>query len=59
MNYLCVRMKKTIHLEAMDPIEIYGVGNKILTEFCSYFPHLKVTARGTELILEGRESDIS
>ena len=52
-------MKKTIQLEAMDPIEIYGVGNKILTEFCSYFPHLKVTARGTELILEGRESDIS
>ena len=52
-------MKKTIHLEAMDPIEIYGVGNKILTEFCSYFPHLKVTARGTELILEGTESDIS
>ena len=52
-------MKKTIQLEAMDPIEIYGVGNKILIEFCSYFPHLKVTARGTELILEGRESDIA
>ena len=52
-------MKKTIHLEAMDPVEIYGVGNKILTEFCSYFPHLKVTARGTELILEGQESDIA
>ena len=52
-------MKKTITLEAMDPIEIYGVGNKILTEFCSYFPHLKVVARGNELILEGRESDIA
>ena len=52
-------MKKTIHLEAIDPIEIYGVGNKILLEFCSYFPHLKVTARGTELILDGRESDIA
>lgn len=52
-------MKKTIQLEAMDPIEIYGAQNKILTEFCSYFPHLKVTARGTELILEGQESDIS
>ncbi len=52
-------MKKTIKLEAMDPIEIYGVGNKILTEFCSYFPHLKVVARGNELILEGRESDIA
>ncbi len=52
-------MKKTITLEAIDPIEIYGVGNKILTEFCSYFPHLKVVARGNELILEGRESDIA
>ena len=52
-------MKKTIKLEAIDPIEIYGAGNKILTEFCSYFPHLKVVARGDELILEGRESDIA
>ena len=52
-------MKKTIKLEAIDPIEIYGAGNKILTEFCSYFPHLKVVARGNELILEGRESDIA
>ena len=52
-------MKKTITLEAIDPIELYGAGNKILTEFCSYFPHLKVVARGTELILEGRESDIA
>ena len=52
-------MKKTIQLEAIDPIEIYGVGNKILTEFCTYFPHLKVVARGNELILEGRESDIA
>ncbi len=52
-------MKKTITLEAIDPIEIYGVGNKILTEFCSFFPHLKVVARGNELILEGCESDIA
>ena len=52
-------MKKTIHLEAMDPIEIFGVGNKILTEFCSYFPHLKVVSRGNELMLEGHESDIA
>ncbi len=51
-------MKKTIQLEAIDPIEIYGAGNRILTEFCSYFPKLKVTARGHELILDGREEDI-
>ena len=35
-------MKKTVTLEAIDPIEIYGVGNKILTEFCSYFPEFQV-----------------
>ncbi len=52
-------MKKTIHLEAIDPIEIYGAGNRILLEFCSYFPKLKVTARGHELILEGHEEDIA
>lgn len=52
-------MKKTIKLEGITPIEIYGVGNKILMEFCSFFPHLKVTARGDELILDGRESDIA
>ena len=33
-------MKRTIKLEAIDPIEIYGVGNRILEEFCTYFPGL-------------------
>lgn len=42
----------------MDPIEIYGAGNKILKEFCTYFPSLKVIARGTDIILDGKESDI-
>ena len=31
-------MRKTIKLEAIDPIEIFGAGNKILEEFCSYYP---------------------
>ena len=51
-------MKKTITLEAMDPIEIFGGGNKILEEFCTYFPGLKVVARGNELIVEGKSSQI-
>lgn len=51
-------MKKTIVLEAIDPIEIYGPGNRILEEFCSYFPTLKVVARGNELILDGKPSQI-
>ena len=51
-------MKKTIKLENIDPIEIYGAGNKILSEFCTYFPELRVVARGDDIILEGKESRI-
>ena len=52
-------MKQTITLEHIDPVEIYGASNKILTEFCTYFPKLKVTARGNQLILDGSETDIA
>lgn len=51
-------MKKTIRLEAIDPIEIYGAENRILTEFRSHFPDLKVAARGTDIILDGSGKDI-
>ena len=50
--------RKTIHLEAIDPIEIYGAANKNLEALCSYFPELKVIARGFDIILDGKESDI-
>ncbi len=51
-------MKKTIKLEAIDPVDLYGAGNKILEAFCSYFPSLKVVARGTEIILDGKDAQI-
>ena len=51
-------MKKTITLEAIDPIEIYGAGNKILNEFCCYFPGRTVIARGNQIFLDGSESQI-
>ena len=51
-------MRKTIKLEAIDPIEIFGAGNRILEEFCSYYPELKVVARGDEIILDGGETRI-
>ncbi len=51
-------MKKTIKLEAVDPIAIYGAGNRILEEFCTYYPNLKVVARGDEIILEGKETEM-
>jgi len=52
-----MKNRKTILLESIDPIEIYGAGNKILEALCSYFPNLKVAARGNEIILEGEEQD--
>lgn len=51
-------MKKNIELEAMDPIEIYGVANRNLEALCNYFPNLKVVARGSTLILDGKEADV-
>ena len=51
-------MKKTISIENMDPVEIYGVGNKIFEEFCTYFPTIRAVARGSEVIIEGKEKDL-
>lgn len=51
-------MKKTVRLEAVDPVKLYGAGNKILEEFCSYFPTLKVIARGDEIILDGKDEQV-
>ena len=51
-------MKKTITLDAIDPIEIYGPANRLLGALCAYFPKLKVVARGNELLLDGMQDDI-
>ncbi|MBP3563055.1 MAG: PhoH family protein [Bacteroidales bacterium] len=51
--------RQSIRLEAIDPVEIYGPGNRNLEALCSYFPQLKVVARGNELILDGKEEDVT
>lgn len=50
-------MKTTVKLENIDPVEIYGAGNRVLEALCGWFPQLKVVARGEEIMLEGSESD--
>ncbi len=50
--------RQSIKLEAIDPVEIYGPGNRNLEALCSYFPDLKVAARGNEVILDGKETDV-
>ena len=51
-------IKETIRLEAIDPIEIYGAANRNLEALCSYFPELKVAARGNDIFLEGSKEDV-
>lgn len=51
-------MKSTITLEAIDPVDIYGPGNRILEALSSYYPSMKIVARGSDIILEGKEEDI-
>ena len=52
-------MKQKITLEeGLPPVSVFGIGNKLLEEFCTYFPGLKVVARGNELILDGKTSQI-
>ena len=51
-------VKETIRLEAIDPIEIYGAANRNLEALCSYFPNLKVAARGNEIHLDGSQDEI-
>lgn len=52
------RTRQTLALEAIDPVEIFGPGNRILEALCSYYPDLKVVARGNEVILDGTQQDI-
>ena len=51
--------RKIIRLEAIDPIEIYGAANRNLESLCSYYPELKVVARGEEIILDGKTNEKS
>lgn len=51
-------MKKTVKLENTDPVEIYGAGNRVLEALCSYYPNLKVVARGDEIFLDGKDADV-
>lgn len=50
--------RKTIKLNTKDPVEILGPGNRILNEFCSYYPGLKVTDKGLDIVLEGEADQI-
>lgn len=51
--------EKKLSLKEIDPIEIYGINNRLLDRIRQYFPKLKIVARGSEITLAGTDKDIS
>ncbi|MCQ2158761.1 MAG: PhoH family protein [Bacteroidales bacterium] len=51
-------MKKTITIDEFEPVEIYGAGNRILQEFCNFYPNVKTVARGNEILLDGKAEEV-
>ncbi len=50
--------EKTILLNNVNPVELYGVNDTTLDQIRKYFPTLKIIARGLELKLQGEENQI-
>ena len=56
--YLNFMIEKRISIGNIDPIDFYGVNNSKFNLLKEYFPKLKITARGDELIIQGEIGDI-
>jgi phosphate starvation-inducible PhoH-like protein len=39
-------IEKTVYLEGIDPLDLWGVNNSMYEKIKSYFPKLKLIARG-------------
>lgn len=51
-------IEQRISIGNIDPIDFYGVNNTKFNLLKDYFPKLKITARGDEIIIQGEENDI-
>lgn len=51
-------IEKRISVGNIDPIDFYGINNSKFNLLKEYFPKLKITARGDELIIQGEIGDI-
>lgn len=52
-------IEKRISIGSIDPIDFYGINNAKFITLKEFFPKLKITARGDEIIIQGEESDIN
>ena len=51
-------IEKTIYLEGVDPVSIYGINNNFFQKIVSLFPKIKIIARGHEIKAIGESSEI-
>jgi phosphate starvation-inducible PhoH-like protein len=51
-------IEKTIYLEGVEPVTIYGVNNTNLDKIKSLFPKIRIIARGNEIKAIGESSEI-
>ena len=51
-------IEKVIFLEGIDPVELYGTNNFLYEKIKSFFPKLKLVARGEEIRVMGEASEI-
>ena len=51
-------MEKIIHLEEIDPVDIYGVHNRLFDLLASHYPKIKAIARGAEIHLMGPQDEL-
>jgi phosphate starvation-inducible PhoH-like protein len=51
-------LEKTIYLEGVDPLVIYGVNNSTLNKIKQHFNKLKIVARDNEIITIGEKKEI-
>jgi phosphate starvation-inducible PhoH-like protein len=66
MPYFCVHkgtdsplIEKSISLEDVDPAAVFGAHNAYLNQLRSYFPKIKVVARGNDIKLSGDPHDVA
>ena len=51
-------IEKIVYLEGIDPLDLYGINNSLYEKIKSFFPKLKLVARGDEIRVMGEPSEI-
>ncbi|MDR1865622.1 MAG: PhoH family protein [Bacteroidales bacterium] len=51
-------VEKVIYPEGIAPLDLYGVNNSLYERIRSFFPKLKIVARGSEIKVMGEDSEI-